>query len=128
MHEYIKQNYLDIDIEPIYGKFGRPKTTKRKIDFGFTFSKKNFKNYNNPDYHFYKHLSQDPCLGPKFLENHFPDYYYQKFEKQKYIPSNPLCRDENFTKNPDYFYVCLIYKFFKNLKNIKIPKFLIVFN
>lgn len=75
MHEYIKEHFYDINQEPIYGKFGRPKTTNRNVDYGIVFNKNRLKYSDDPEFEEYKKFSLDPCIGPKYLEKRFPNLY-----------------------------------------------------
>ena len=78
MHEYIKENFRNINEEPICGKFSRPKTSNRKVDYGIVFNKNRMIYSDDPEFEEYKRFSQDPCIGPKYLEKRFPDFYSVK--------------------------------------------------
>ncbi len=79
MHEYVKQHFLNVNEEPIYGKFKKPKFTKKKVHYGF-FKQHNSDLIGTKELEEYERISKDPCLGPQYLERRYPVFYRVKFK------------------------------------------------
>lgn len=73
MHEYVQQHFNQINEDLIFGKFGRPKTTQKKRDYGISLNMITFRHHNDIDFNEYKTLSQVPSLGPEYIEKKFPE-------------------------------------------------------
>lgn len=65
-----------VDQEKIQGKILCPKSTKKQIvDYGLKNNKIRNLQSKNSDYKYFKNLSEDPSIGPKYLEKYYPEYF-----------------------------------------------------
>ena len=58
----------------MYGKFGRPSTYKKIMDYGKNVKINSF-DLENSDFNAFKNLNEDPSNGPQFIEKKYPMLY-----------------------------------------------------